>query len=95
MWRSRISIIIHGLSHPRPWDLIRAAEARAVVLPGTGSRSGRDGFTGENTMGILVDIAVIGRLRLAQPGVPDPVEFGETQMAQVEVLPTNLRELLC
>jgi hypothetical protein len=44
---------------------------------------------GENTMGILMDIAVIGRLRLAQPSVPDAVEFGETQMAQVEVLITE------
>ena len=70
-------------------------KAEAVVFPETGSRSGRDGFAGENTMGILMDIAVIGRLRLAQPSVPYAVEFGETQMAQVEVLPTNLRELLC
>ncbi len=61
-------------------------KAEAVVFPGTGNRSGRDGFAGENTMGIVMDIAVIGRLRLAQPGVPDPVEFGETQMAEIKVL---------
>jgi len=61
-------------------------KAEAVVFPETGSRSGRDGFAGENTMGIVMDIAVIGRLRLAQPGVPDPVEFGETHMAEIKVL---------
>ena len=56
------------------------------MLPGTGNRASSDGFAGENTMGIVMDIAVIGRLSLAQPGVPDPVEFGETQMAEIKVL---------
>jgi len=68
-----------------PHMLSRALSRPLFLLTSRFAVPVRRRLASEDTVGIIVAIVLVGHLGLAQPGIPDAVEFGKTQGAQIKI----------